>query len=408
MEYNGYNSYNPYNNQNQYNSQFVPPQKPKREKSALRTFALILVGALLGSAIGGGAVGLYLDGRADNTSLTASARNYIDAAVAEGLKNSDTGIIPVSANSESYTGVQSVAESVMPSVVGVRTIENVQGFWQNQQVEGIGTGIIVSSDGLILTNQHVVSSNPSSLTVTLLDGTEHSAKVLFSDETMDLAVIKIDATDLKPAKLGDSDKVEVGEAAIAIGNPLGLNYQRSVTAGIVSALGRSILLDQTQIAENLIQTDAAINSGNSGGPLINSAGEVIGINSYKLQNGEGMGFAIPVNVVIPVIDQIVDTGTFSEAKFGVSVVDRELLNYYDNSGITLDSGLYVYDVDAQSDAYAKGLKAGDVITSFNGTQINTISELKERLYSLKPGDTVALSVLRNGSEIDLNVKLTTA
>lgn len=407
MEYNEYNTYNPYNNQ--YSAQPAPPN-PKREKKGLRTFALILVGALLGSVIGGGAVGLYLGGRTDNnTALSASARSYIDAAVAEGLKsNSSTGILPVSTTGSSYSGVQAVAESVMPSVVGVRTVENVQGFWQNQQVEGIGTGIIVSSDGLILTNQHVVSSNPSSLTVTLIDGSEHSAEVLFSDETMDLAVIKIDATGLKAAALGNSDNVAVGETAIAIGNPLGLNYQRSVTAGIVSALGRSILLSQTQIAENLIQTDAAINSGNSGGPLLNSAGEVIGINSYKMQNGEGMGFAIPVNVVIPVINQIINTGVFSEVKLGVSVIDKELLNYYENSGITLDNGLYVYDVDAQSDAYAQGLKAGDVITGVNGAEVNTLFELKEQLYSLKPGDSVSLKVLRNNSEVDMNVKLMTA
>jgi serine protease Do len=394
--------------QPQNNAQYAPPQKPKRERKGMRTFALVLAGAVLGSVIGGGAMGLYLGGRTDNTTLSASAQSYINSAVAKGLKNSSTGVLPVSANTTGYSGVQSVAESVMPSVVGVRTVENVQGLWQNQQVEGVGTGIIVSSDGLILTNQHVVSGNPSSLTVTLIDGSEHDAQVLFSDATMDLAVIKIDATGLKAAKIGDSDSVAIGETAIAIGNPLGLNYQRSVTAGIVSALGRSILISQTKIAENLIQTDAAINSGNSGGPLLNSAGEVIGINSYKMQNGEGMGFAIPVNVVAPVIEQIINTGSFNEAKLGVQVIDKQLLNYYENSGITLDSGLYVYDVDAQSDANAQGLKAGNAITSVDGTQINTLFELKELLYSRQPGDTVSLKVLRSGSEINLNVKLMTA
>ena len=402
MEYSGYSSYNPYN---QNNAQ--QPQKPKRERG-LRTFALVLAGAVLGSLIGGSAVGLALSGRGNGEALTAAQRGYIDAAVAEGLKNTGAGVLPVSTGGGDYSGVQAVAEAVMPSVVGVRTIENVRGFWQDRQVEGVGTGTIVSSDGLILTNQHVVSSNPRSITVTLLDGSEYSAKVLFSDETMDLAVIKIDATGLRAARLGNSDGVAVGETAIAIGNPLGLNYQRSVTAGIVSALGRSILLSQTQIAENLIQTDAAINSGNSGGPLLNSAGEVIGINSYKLRDGEAMGFAIPVNVVVPVIEQISNTGAFSEAKLGVSVIDRELLNYYENSGITLDSGLYVYDVDALSDAYAQGLKAGDVITSIGAAQVNTLFDLKKQLYSLKPGDTVSLKVLRNGSEMEIDVTLMTA
>jgi serine protease Do len=399
MEYNVYSSYNPYNQQQ--------PQKPKRE-SGFRAFALVLAGAVLGSLIGAGVIGLALSGRDNDESLTAAQRSYIDAAVAERLKNAEADVLPLSTNGSEYSGVQAVAEAVMPSVVGVRTVESVRGFWQDREVEGVGTGTIVSSDGLILTNQHVVSSNPKSITVTLLDGSEYSARVLFSDETMDLAVIKIDATGLKAARLGNSDAVAVGETAIAIGNPLGLNYQRSVTAGIVSALGRSILISRTQIAQNLIQTDAAINSGNSGGPLLNSAGEVIGINSYKLKSGEGMGFAIPVNVVTPVIEQILNTGSFSEAKLGVSVIDKELLNYYENSGITLDSGLYVYDVDALSDAYAKGLRAGDVITSVGEAEVNTLFDLKKQLYSLKPGDIVSLKILRNGSEMEFSVMLLTA
>jgi serine protease Do len=298
MENNGYNQYNPYNNNNQYNMQYgqpqnnmqyAPPQKPKRDRKGLRTFTFVLAGALLGSVIGGGAMGLYLGSRTDNASLSSLERNYINSAIAEGLKSNDAGMLPVSANIQNLSGVQAVAENVMPSVVGVRTIENVQGLWQNQQVEGVGTGIIVSSDGLILTNQHVVSDNPKSITVTLMDGSEYAAEVLFADATMDLAVIKIEADGLKAAKIGDSDKVAVGEVAVAIGNPLGLNYQRSVTAGIVSALGRSILIEQMQIAENLIQTDAAINSGNSGGPLLNSKGEVIGIILISFQTARAWG-----------------------------------------------------------------------------------------------------------------------
>lgn len=395
-----YNMYNAYNNSGQYG-----PVNPKRGHKGLRTLALTLAGALLGSVIGGGAVGLYFGFGAGNA-LSASEQNYIDEAIAKGLDSSGSGIVALgSLSGDNTSGVQAVAEALMPSVVGVRTVENMQGFWQDRQVEGIGTGIIVSSDGLILTNQHVVSDNPSSLTVTLMDGSEHDANVLFSDATMDLAVIKIGATGLKAAKLGDSDKVAVGETAIAIGNPLGLNYQRSVTAGIVSALGRSILIGQMQIAENLIQTDAAINSGNSGGPLLNLKGEVIGINSYKLSSGEGMGFAIPVNAVVPVIEQIKKTGFYSGVQLGVSIIDRELLNYYENSGIKLDGGLYVYDIDAGSDAYAQGLRSQDIIRSVDGTEVNTISALKEQLYVHQPGDTVKLVVERDGSLIEISAKL---
>lgn len=400
MDYNSYNSYDPYNNP--YNGQM--PQKQKRGHNGVRTFALVLLGAILGSVIGGGAVGVYLGFGSGNT-LSASEQSYIDEAVAKGLDSSGSGVVALSTISDNTSGVQAVAEALMPSVVGVRTIENVQGFRQNQQIEGVGTGIIVSSDGLILTNQHVVSDNPSSLKVTLMDGTEHDAEVLFADATMDLAVIKIDAAGLKAAKLGNSENVAVGETAIAIGNPLGMGYQRSVTAGIVSALGRSILIGQMQIAENLIQTDAAINSGNSGGPLLNAKGEVIGINSYKLSNGEGMGFAIPVNIVVPVIEQIKETGSYSEVQLGVSLVDRELLGYYENSGITLDSGLYVYDVDSGSDAYAQGLRPKDIIKSVDGADVNTIAQLKEQLYTYQPGDTVTLVVDRNGSEFEASVKL---
>ncbi len=392
------NIYNPYTGQ-------YGPAQPKRGHKGLRTFALVLAGALLGSIIGGGAVGFYF-GAGGGNALSASEQNYIDQAVAKSLDSSGSNAVALSSlGGGDISGIQAVAEALMPSVVGVRTIANVQGFWQNQQVEGIGTGIIVSSDGLILTNQHVVSDNPSSLTVTLIDGSEHDAKVLFADATMDLAVIKIDATGLKAAKLGDSGKVAVGEAAIAIGNPLGMDYQRSVTAGIVSALGRSILIDRMQIAENLIQTDAAINSGNSGGPLLNSKGEVIGINSYKLSNGEGMGFAIPVNTVMPVIEQIKKTGSYSEAQLGVSLIDRELLNYYENSGITLDSGLYVYDIDTNSDAYAQGLRSRDVIRSVDGADVDTISRFKELLYAHQPGDIIKLVIDRNGTELEISAKL---
>jgi serine protease Do len=304
--------------------------------------------------------------------------------------------------------VQTVAEEVMPSVVGVRTIEKVQMFRRGSyEVEGVGTGIIVSSDGLILTNQHVVSGNPSSITVTLIDGTQYEANILYADESMDLAVIQIDAEGLTAAALGDSDDLSVGEVAIAIGNPLGLKYERSVTAGIVSALDRSIMIDEStgQIAENLIQTDAAINSGNSGGPLLNASGKVIGINTYKLSEGEGMGFAIPINAAIPIIEQIVKTGTFRQAQIGVSLVDAEILSYYDTSNISLEYGLYVYGIDESSDAYAKGIRKGDVITRVDGVSVNTLLELRSQLYRHVPGDTAVITIERNGQTMNLTVAL---
>ena len=408
---------NDYSDYQQYIIQQPQPVPPKKKRTGGRIFVFVLIGALLGSALGGGAVGVYMNSQMRTFSDTA--KSYIDQAVS-GAVSSTTELgtqgdssakqtVYNNANNvttDYSTAVQDVAESVMPSVVGVSTVEDVMGFYQTQEVQGVGTGVIVSSDGLILTNQHVVSSNPKSITVKLMDGTEYPAQVLYANEDMDLAVIKIDAKDLSAVTLGNSDSLNVGQVSVAIGNPMGLEYERSVTAGIVSALGRSILLSQTQIAENLIQTDAAINSGNSGGPLLNLNGEVIGINSYKLSNGEGMGFAIPINAAKPIIDQIVKTGTFSQVQMGVSIVDAELLALYgDQSGIKVDHGVYIANVDTASDAYAKGLRTGDIITKVGDAEINSMLDFRTQLYSHVPGDSVNITVERDGQSFDLSVQL---
>lgn len=405
---NDYSDYQPYIVQQQQ------PAKPKNKRTGGRVFVLVLTGALLGSVLGGGAVGLYMNSQM--RAFNESAQSYIDQALSgAGSGNTQIGSQGEAAAEQTVynndvttdysSAVQNVAESVLPSVVGVRTVENVMGFYQSAEVEGIGTGVIVSGDGLILTNQHVVSSNPKSITVTLMDGTEYDAQVLYANEDMDLAVIKIDANDLPAVTLGDSDSLSVGQVSVAIGNPMGLEYERSVTAGIVSALDRSILLSQTQVAENLIQTDAAINSGNSGGPLLNLNGEVIGINSYKLSNGEGMGFAIPINAAKPIIEQIINTGTFSQVQLGVNVLDAELLSYYENPGITVDHGVYITDIDTASDAYAQGLRTGDIITKVDGTEVNTMLDFRTQLYRHVPGDSVTITVERGGETSDMTVKL---
>jgi serine protease Do len=395
-----------------------PPvdRKPKHKRAGKRTFALVLSGALLGSVLGGGAVGLYMSSQV--SAFNNAAQAYIDQAVTSAVSDSvqigtqgdssteQTVYNQINEVTTDYsTAVQSVAQSVMPSVVGVRTIEDVMGFRQMSEVEGVGTGVIVSSDGLILTNQHVVSSNPKSITVTLMDGLEYDAQVLYANEDMDLAVIKIDGQNLPTVSLGNSDNLTVGEVAIAIGNPLGLEYERSVTAGIISALDRSILISQYQIAENLIQTDAAINSGNSGGPLLNANGEVIGINTYKLSSGEGMGFAIPINAAKPIIDQIISTGTFSQVQMGVSVIDSELLSYYENTNLSFDHGIYIYEIDGTSDAYAQGLRKGDIITHVDGAVVNTVLGFRTELYRHLPGDSVTIAVERGSDTFDLTVKL---
>ncbi len=424
-------------------------EKKNKTKYWVAGIAILLVGTMIGSVIGLVASGIFFTARlesigdeilAEAKSGTVTMLDEYDlrlSGIEDGIdalnNNSDessekllileeniidmqAGIeeakslpeIPDMLVSDGYSEtIKAIAQKALPSVVGVRTIETVTNFFRGSyDIEGIGTGVIVSEDGLILTNQHVVTSNPKSVTVTLIDGTEHDATVMYTDEIMDLAIIKIDATGLVPAEIGDSSELTVGETAVAIGNPLGLEYERSVTAGIISALGRSLQLSSTQIAQNLIQTDAAINSGNSGGPLLNTQGQVIGINTYKDMDGEAIGFAIPVNIAVPFVNQIKETGTYQGVQLGAVLLDRVILKYYTNDeGIVIDEGIYIYDVKPGSDAESKGLATGDIVLSINGVAVNTNTEFRSTLGNYLPGDIVTLEVLRNSAKFELNVAL---
>jgi serine protease Do len=326
----------------------------------------------------------------------------IDTELQEAMAKSDVLL------SDTYSEtVKAIAAKALPSVVGVRTVETISNFFRGSyDIEGIGTGVIVSSDGLILTNQHVVTSNPKSVTVTLIDGSEHNATVMYTDEIMDLAIIKIDATGLFPAELGNSGQLTVGETAVAIGNPLGYEYDRSVTAGIISALDRSLRLSSSSIAENLIQTDAAINSGNSGGPLLNAKGQVIGINTYKDMDGEGIGFAIPINIAIPFVNQIIETGTYQGVQLGAILLDRVILEYYSTEeDIVIEEGIYIYELKPGSDAEAKGLLVGDIVLKIDENIVNTNTEFRSTLGNYLPGDEVTLKVLRDGQIFEIDVVL---
>ncbi len=350
----------------------------------------------------------FSDGLAENDSRISEIITDLTIMDTEIEKAMEMPEIPTVSVVDSYSEtVKAIAAKALPSVVGVRTIETVSGYFRGSyDVEGIGTGVIVSSDGLILTNQHVVTSNPKSVTVTLIDGTEHDATVMYTDEIMDLAIIKIDATGLTAAELGDSGQLTVGETAVAIGNPLGLEYDRSVTAGIISALDRSLQLSSSQIAENLIQTDAAINSGNSGGPLLNSRGQVIGINTYKDMDGEGIGFAIPVNIAVPFVNQIIETGTYEGVQLGAVLLDKVILEYYTTEeNIVIEEGIYIYDIKDGSDAKAKGLSIGDIVLKIDDAYVNTNTEFRSILGNYLPGDKVILSVLRDGQNIEIEVML---
>lgn len=271
---------------------------------------------------------------------------------------------------------------------------------------GLGTGVIVSEDGYIITNEHVSGREYSKCYVTLANGKEYQGQVLWADQDLDLSIIKINAKGLKYSKLGNSDEVRVGESVYAIGNPIGFEFQRTVTSGIISAKDRTIKIEEEEKSsymEDLIQTDATINPGNSGGPLINVEGEVIGINSVKIDEAEAIGFAIPINIIKPIIESYKKTGEFEEASIGIFAYDKNVIPYLD-SNLEIESGIYVVEVIKNSEAERQDLKKGDIITKIDGQTLNKMSELRSYIYTKKPNEEVTLLVQRRG--ITTPVKMT--
>lgn len=299
-----------------------------------------------------------------------------------------------------------VAKKSMPSIVGITTKstqELIFGF--QAETQGVGTGVIVDSSGFILTNSHVVDDgNAKEVSVLLYDGETKKAKILWNDPAMDLAVIKIVAAELNVADLGNSDDLRVGEVAIAIGNPLGLSFERSVTQGIVSGLNRSLAISQNETIDGLIQTDASINPGNSGGPLLNSKGEVIGINTIKMQSGEGLGFAIPINIAKPIVDEIIEDGEFKKAYIGISGLNLDAVKRYDET-INVENGVFVYKINKGTPAEEAGMQTGDIIIGVEEHNIETLSQLSKALYNYRPGDKVKVKIVRDGKEMTIEVKL---
>lgn len=312
---------------------------------------------------------------------------------------------------DNYSIAEAVAEKTMASVVGITTKEvresrDIFFGTTRQLVEGVGSGIIVSSDGYILTNSHVVADGRAQdIRALFIDGTEIEANLVWNDQSLDLAVIKVEANDLHVAELGNSDEVKIGEPAIAIGNPLGLEFERTVTSGIISGMNRTIAVSENSNMEGLIQTDASINSGNSGGPLLNKDGKVVGINTLKIQTGEGMGFSQPINIVKPIVEQIINTGTFEEAYLGIYAED--VLRYQKTTGkdFGVNFGSLIVQVEKDSPADKAGLKPGDIITSINGDNIETFQGLRKALYKFKPGESIKLGVVRDKQSKDIDVEL---
>ena len=300
--------------------------------------------------------------------------------------------------------VEAVAQVVPASVVGIETTSQEMTVMGPAESVGVGSGFIVTSDGYIVTNHHVVTDHPAAMSISLEDGSVYEGKKIWSDESLDLAVVKIDASGLPTVSLGDSDHLKVGEVAIAIGNPLGLQFERSVTSGIISALNRSLVVDNSMVAEDLIQTDATINQGNSGGPLLNGSGEVIGINTYKNAQGEGMGFAIPVNIIKPILNEIVAKGSFTPTVIGITGYDKQQAAYFVDTA-DFERGIYVASVQPGSGAASAGLRVGDVITSLDGVEVNTMLKMKEILYSHQPGDKIQVIYERDGKAAETEVEI---
>src|SRR5699024_9701084 len=306
---------------------------------------------------------------------------------------------------DSISNVSAVAQKSISSVVGITTVEVVREFIWERPVEGVGSGVIVDSNGYILTNSHVIGDGKAKeLNVLFESGDKMPGKVLWSDPALDLAIVKVDKTGLPAADLGDSDSLEVGELAVAIGNPLGLDFQRTVTSGVISGLNRSIKIDEINVIEDLIQTDASINPGNSGGPLLNNKGEVIGINTAKIQTGEGLGFAIPINTVKPIVDEVIEHGEFKNVYIGIEGMDIKVYERRENKELNVDSGVVVENIIPNSPAAEAGLKSQDIILSTDGNSVESMIGLRKILYNYTIGDKAVLKINRNGKEMDLEVK----
>lgn len=424
-DWDGNQTQNTYNfekqDQTYYKEIIVKPVRNKPRKF-LKYVSLVLVTSMVtGFAVGGVMYSKFMQlndqvGALQKTVALNSGSVSNSAAGLSTITESPKATRLFSASSSDTLTVAEIAKKVGPSIVGVKMevpSSRQSNYWGSSSKlpssASEGSGIIISKDGYILTNYHVVQyADPkggvsnTKLTVYLPDKREATATFVGGDSDNDLAVIKINLSNLPVAELGDSSEVEVGDPAVAIGNPLGMEFAGSVTYGVISALNRQ--LDTGDTTMSLIQTDAAINPGNSGGALVNSKGQVIGINSAKISVSgvEGLGFAIPVNTAKPVVDQLIAYG-YVKGKpllgIGGQEVTEEFSQMYD-----IPVGIYISQVTPGGAADKAGLKKGDILTKLAGSQIKTMSDIDAVKKKYKAGDTVEAIVSRSGS--DITVKLT--
>ncbi len=399
-------------NPNNYKAVYEIDNKPKKKSNFGRNVVIPFFSGVVGCAVVlGTCFGI------------PSIRNEIMGTGASNLSNSSSGsqssgyVDQVSLSNYSDTAVYA-ANKILPSIVGIQIEYNVTSMFsmfggsQTSTASATGSGIIISDDGYILTNNHVVSSSEAEayyqvseatkITVSLFnDDKQYEAKIVGTDAETDLAVIKIDATGLTKAEFADSDSIKVGEFAMAVGSPLGL--QSTITCGVVSAVNREVT-DTDGKTYTLIQTDAAINAGNSGGALVNSEGKVIGVNTLKLTGSdvEGMGFAIPINSTTDITSQLIQYSKVRRPYIGVTGMD---LNAETAEKNNLVEGIYVKNVETFSAAEKGGIKIGDVIIKADGKDVKTMDELNEIKNSHNIGDEMTITVNRNGEQKDLTIRL---
>ena len=377
----------------------MPPDANKKSTGRGKKGTALLLAACLVLSLIGGAGGAVIAAKSGliNTGSTVLYQG-VEVPSSDGSGSTGVGV--------SYSGV---VQRVEDSVVAITTESVATNYFFRQYVtQGAGSGVVLTADGYIVTNYHVIKG-AQQITVTANDGSTYTATLVGTDEDNDIAVLKVDAKDLTPAILGDSDTLKVGDAVLAIGNPLG-TLSGTVTDGIVSALERQVTIDGNNMT--LLQTSAAVNTGNSGGGLFNASGELIGIvNSKSTSDSSGnavdnIGFAIPINSVKTIIEDLISHGYVTgQIVLGVSLVDitdERTARYYG-----LDStGVYIQSVESGSIADKGGLQAGDRLLSFGGVEVSTADELKAALAAHSVGDRVEIKVSRNGREYTHSVVLT--
>lgn len=337
---------------------------------------------------------------------------YININIKNDIKESEgTGTgVRLSVEPKETEEISNTLENVTKCVVGISKIKNKgDSIFDTKATENLslGTGIIISENGYIVTNWHLAGNKYSSCYVTLENGKVYNGNTVWADSDLDLAIVKINVSGLNYLELGDSSNAKLGEKVYAIGNPIGMEFQRTVTAGIISGLNRTIKIEEKNASsymEGLIQTDASINEGNSGGPLINEKGEVIGINSVKIETAEGIGFAIPINTIKPIIESFIASGKFEEAYLGIFAYDKEVVKYLENN-LEFSGGIYVVKIMADGPAAKTNIKTGDIITKIDGNNVNRMSELRNYIYQKKPGDRLEVIINRNNKEYKTEVIL---